>query len=80
MYNVVLFLKKYSDVNLTTDILIALECFFQFIILTYDKQTDVITMLAKKNNFKIQNVLVSIQRVLLRWKVVNRYKLSTSYA
>lgn len=58
MYNVVLFLRKYSDVNLTTDILIALECCFQFIILTYDKQTDVITMLAKKNNFKIQNACI----------------------
>ena len=28
----------------------------------------------------IQNVLVSKRRTLLSWKVVNRYKFSTSYA
>ena len=34
-----------------------------------------------KLNFKVQNALVSKRgRALLSWKVVNRYKFSTSYA
>ena len=31
-------------------------------------------------NFEVQNVLVSKRRMLLSWKVVNRYKFGTSYA
>ena len=33
-----------------------------------------------RHNFEIQNVLVSKRRMLLSWKVVNRYKFGTSYA
>ena len=31
------------------------------------------------DNCEIQNALVSKQRMLLSWKVVNRYKFSASY-
>ena len=33
-----------------------------------------------RDNFEIQNALVSIRGTLLSWKVVNKYKFSTSYA
>ena len=33
-----------------------------------------------RHNFEIQNALVSKQRTLLSWKVVNKYKFSTFYA
>ena len=34
---------------------------------------------APRHNIEIQNVLVSKRRVLLSWKVVNRYNLSSYY-
>ena len=33
-----------------------------------------------RHNFEVQNVVVSKRRMLLSWKVVNRYKFGTSYA
>ena len=33
-----------------------------------------------RHNFEIQKAIVSKRRMLLSWKVVNRYKFGTSYA